>query len=62
MSETLKVPTTKMVNSKGDSVVCDTGGKAKWEALGYYPEGSKPAPAPKKTTKKTSKKWSSNDD
>jgi len=58
MSETLIVPTTKMVNSKGDTVVCNKSKIAKWEALGYYPEGSKPAPASEKAPKKSPKKGS----
>ena len=63
MSETLKVPTIKMVDGKGKKVNCNARDKGIWEAKGYYVEGSKPAPAPapKKTTKKTTKKWGNDD-
>ena len=58
MSEQYKVPTVKLVDGKGKKIICNVSDKSAWEANGYYVEGSKLAPAPKKTTKKkTTKKW-----
>jgi hypothetical protein len=45
MSETLKVPTVKMVDGKGKKLICNASDTGIWEAKGYYVEGSKPAPS-----------------
>ena len=56
-----RIPTITMVNNEGKKKTFNVSDRKQWEEKGYYVEGSNPAPAPKKTTKKTSKKWGNND-
>ena len=56
-----RIPTITMVNNEGKKKTFNVSDRKQWEEKGYYVEGSKPAPAPKKTTKKTTKKWGNDD-